>query len=143
MLANKIRNDDIEQQSVYRDSSGGSVKVFCGKEEDIEDFICANSIEMKEISAEDKTIHCFLLLNKIVAEHAGLAELYDWFNATPFYKINYDIVATDLLSNDVNKLGEIERYIYNIGINTSIGIMKMILSTTLFMEQKDWNMIMS
>lgn len=113
MLANKIRNDVIEQQSVYQDSSGGSVKVFCGKEEDIEDFICANSIEMREISTEDKTIHCFLLFNKIVAQHAGLEELYGWFNATPFYQINYDIVATDLLSNDVNKLGEIERYIYN------------------------------
>ena len=48
-----------------------------------------------------------------MAGHAGLAELYDWFSATPFYKKNYDIVATELLSNDVNKLGEIERYIYN------------------------------
>lgn len=113
MLANKIRNDDIEQQSVYQDASGGSVKVFYGKEEDIEDFICANSMEMKEVSLDDKTVHCFLLINKIVAGHAGLAELYDWFSATPFYKTNYDIVATELLSNDVNKLGEIERYIYN------------------------------
>ncbi|MEE1087240.1 MAG: ATP-dependent helicase [Schaedlerella sp.] len=113
MLANKIRNDDIEQQSVYQDSSGGSVKVFFGKEEDIDDFICANSLEMKEISTEDKTVHCFLLVNKIVAEHAGLAELYDWFSTTPFYKMNYDIIATELLSNDVNKLGEIERYLYN------------------------------
>ena len=112
-LANKIRNDDIEQRSVYQDASGGSVKVFYGKEEDIEDFICANSMEMKEVSLDDKTVHCFLLINKIVAGHAGLAELYDWFSTTPFYKTNYDIVATELLSNDVNKLGEIERYIYN------------------------------
>lgn len=113
MLANKIRNDDIEQQSVYQDASGGSVKVFCGKEEDIEDFVYANSMEMKEMSVDDKTVHCFLLINKIVAEHAGLAELYDWFSTTPFYKMNYDIIATELLSNDVNKLGEIERYLYN------------------------------
>ncbi len=113
MLANKIRNDSIKQQSMYQDASGGSVKVFCGKEEDIEDFIYANSIKMKEISLDDKTIHCFLLVNKIVAEHAGLAELYDWFSTTPFYKKNYDIISTELLSNDVNKLGEIERYIYN------------------------------
>jgi DNA helicase-2/ATP-dependent DNA helicase PcrA len=69
---------------------------------------------MKENSIEDKSVHCFLLVNKIVAEHAGLAELYDWFNATPFYKQNYDILATELLSNDVNKLGEIERYLYNL-----------------------------
>lgn len=114
MLANKIRNDDIEQQSVYQDASGGSVKVFSGKEEDIEDFVYANSLEMKEISVEDKTVHCFLLVNKIVAEHAGLAELYGWFSTTPFYKVNYDIIATELLSNDVNKLGEIERYLYNL-----------------------------
>lgn len=114
MLANKIRNDDIEQRSIYQDSSGGSVKVFCGKEEDIENFVYVNSVEMKTISTEDKTIHCFLLVNKIVAEHAGLAELYDWFSATPFYKTNYDIIATELLSNDINKLGEVERYLYNL-----------------------------
>lgn len=114
LLANKIRHDDIEQRSVYKDSTGGSVKTYYGSEEDIEDFICVNSDEMKEISIEDKSVHCFLLVNKIVAEHAGLAELYDWFNATPFYKQNYDILATELLSNDVNKLGEIERYLYNL-----------------------------
>lgn len=113
MLSNKIRNDEINQQSVYQDASGGSVKVFYGKEDDIENFISANSLEMKEISGEDKTVHCFLLVNKIVAEHVGLAELYDWFSTTPFYKINYDIIATELLSNDINKLGEIERYLYN------------------------------
>ena len=114
LLSNRIRHDDIEQQSVYKDSTGGSVKTYYGSEDDIEDFICANSAEMKEHSIEDKSVHCFLLVNKIVAEHAGLAELYDWFNATPFYKQNYDILATELLSNDVNKLGEIERYLYNL-----------------------------
>lgn len=114
LLSNKIRHDDIEQRSVYKDSTGGSVKTYYGSEEDIEDFICVNSDELKEISIEDKSVHCFLLVNKIVAEHAGLLELYDWFNATPFYKQNYDILATELLSNDVNKLGEIERYLYNL-----------------------------
>lgn len=114
LLSNKIRHDDIEQRSVYKDSTGGSVKTYYGSEEDIEDFICVNSDELKEISIEDKSVHCFLLVNKIVAEHAGLSELYDWFNATPFYKQNYDILATELLSNDVNKLGEIERYLYNL-----------------------------
>ena len=114
LLSNKIRHDDIEQKSVYKDSTGGSVKIYYGSEDDIEDFICVNSVEMKENSIEDKSVHCFLLVNKIVAEHAGLAELYDWFNTTPFYKQNYDILATELLSNDVNKLGEIERYLYNL-----------------------------
>lgn len=114
MLSNKIRHDDLEQQSVYIDSAGGSVKTYYGSEDDVEDFICVNSVEMRENSIEDKSVHCFLLVNKIVAEHAGLAELYDWFNATPFYKQNYAILATELLSNDVNKLGEIERYLYNL-----------------------------
>jgi DNA helicase-2/ATP-dependent DNA helicase PcrA len=114
LLSNQIRHDDIEQRSVYEDSTGGSVKTYYGSEDDIEDFIEANSSEMKEISGGHKTVHCFLLVNKIVAAHAGLAELYDWFNATPFYKQNYNILATELLSNDVNKLGEIERYLYNL-----------------------------
>ena len=84
LLSNKIRHDDIEQKSVYKDSTGGSVKIYYGSEDDIEDFICVNSVEMKENSIEDKSVHCFLLVNKIVAEHAGLAELYDWFNISAF-----------------------------------------------------------
>lgn len=113
-LSNKIRHDDIEQRSVYKDSTGGSVKTYYGSEEDIEDFIRVSSAELQEKATEDKSVHCFLLVNKIVAEHAGLAELYGWFNGTPFYKRNYGILATELLSNDVNKLGEIERYLYNL-----------------------------
>ncbi len=114
LLSNRIRHDDIKQCSVYKDSTGGSVKTYYGSEDDIEDFICVNSAEMKEISIGQKSVHCFLLVNRIVAEHAGLAELYDWFSATPFYKQNYDILATELISNDINKLGEIERYLYNL-----------------------------
>lgn len=114
VLSNKIRHDDIQQQSVYKDSEGGSVKVYYGTEDDIEDFIYVNSFEMKEKSIKDKTVHCFLLYNKVVAEHAGLTELYEWFKNAPFYKRNYDILTTELLSNDINKLGEIERYLYNI-----------------------------
>lgn len=114
LLSNRIRNDQLEQRSVYKDSFGGSIKVYYGAEEDIEDFIYVNSQDMKAISVEDKSVHCFLLVNKIVAKHSGLANLYDWFYATPFYKQNYDILATELLSNDVNKLGEIERYLYNL-----------------------------
>ncbi len=112
-LANKIRNDDIEQKSIYEDSSGGSVQAFYGTEENIDDFIRKESDELKK-EALDEQVHCFLLKNEIVAKYSGLIELYDWFNSTPFYKRNYDLLSTELLSNDVNKLGEIQRYLYNL-----------------------------
>lgn len=114
VLANKIRNDNLEQRSIYKDSTGGSVKVYYGTESDAENFIRVNSAELQKMAVGDKSVHCFLLMNKIVAEHTGIEELYDWFSATPFYKQNFDLLATELLSNDVNRLGEIQRYLYNL-----------------------------
>lgn len=112
-LANKIRNDGIIQKSIYEDSCGGSVKVFCGTDDDIQNFINVNEEELIRTSGE-KAVHCFLLMNKVVAEFTGLGHLYSWFCNTPYYKTNYDAIATELLSNDVNKLGEIPRYLYNL-----------------------------
>lgn len=112
-LANRIRNDKIKQKSIYEDSQGGNVKVFWGNEDQIKNFISINSQKMINMS-DEKSVHCFLLMNKNVAEFSDILELFDWFYKTPFYKTNFNALATELLSNDVNKLGEIPRYIYNL-----------------------------
>lgn len=112
-LCNRIRNDNMIQRSIYEDAQGGSVQVYYGTEENIKNFVCVKSEELQCMSRGDKTVHCFLLLNRVVADYAGLTELYNWFKETPFYRKNFNAITTELLSNDVNKLGEIQRYLYN------------------------------
>lgn len=113
-LSNIIRNDEIEQKSIYKDSKGGTVEIYYGNENDIESFIKKNSRNIKELNNSNEITHCFLLLNKDVATQSGIEEIYYWFKDTPYYKKNYDAISTELLSNDINKLGEVERYIYNL-----------------------------
>ena len=114
-VANKIRNDDKSQLSIFNDAYGGSVKFFYGDEQSVESFVEENSKELRDLNKEHRSVHCFLLLNKYVASYSGIAQLYDWFADTPYYKSRHTaVLSTELLCNDLYKLGEIERYIFNL-----------------------------
>ena len=44
-VANKIRNDDIKQRSIYSDSTGGVVELYYGNQEDVKRFWQKNKIK--------------------------------------------------------------------------------------------------
>ena len=64
-VANKVRNDEINQKSIYSDSEGGSVKLYFGNQDVVRKFIdlCVKqwNINMKN------PLHCLFATNQMVA----------------------------------------------------------------------------
>lgn len=110
-VANRIRNDRINQESIYEDSTGGSVKFYNGRKEDINSFILNSKEEM--INNGDEQLHCFMLTNESVAVFSGFENFFTFFKTTPRYKRYFDQLSTETLSNDLDKLGDIQLILYN------------------------------
>ncbi len=111
-VINKIRNDDIKQKSIYSDCAGGSVEFYTGSG-DIKGQFIEEYRKMWGVTSENK-LHCLVLLNKSVAEFNNFPEIYNCFADTSYYKINYDRLNNELLSNDLSKLGDAPHLFYNI-----------------------------
>lgn len=111
-VINRIRNDKIEQESIYDDCEGGSVKFYKGDKEDKTRFIEKYSKEWN-INSENK-LHCLVLTNKLVAEFSGFKNIHSCFSLTQYYQKAYDRLNVELLSNDLSKLGEIPLLFFKI-----------------------------
>ncbi len=111
-VINNIRNDDINQVSIYENCSGGKVQFYTGCKENVNTFINRTAKDW-DISHENK-LHCLLLTNKSVADFSGFNNLYSLLKETKYYKQYYDQLNTELLSNDLRKLGEIPVLFFNI-----------------------------
>lgn len=112
-VANKVRNDEIEQHSIYSDSNGGSVKFYSGTEEDIDEFI--NKCAKKWGAQMDNPLHCMFATNQLVAVYSGFTEVYDVFKGTEAYQgIGYKQLNSELLSQDIIRLGRIQAILYKI-----------------------------
>ena len=105
-IINNIRNDNIKQKSIYNDCVGGSVEFYIGKHEEI-DFFINRYVSEWSITSNNK-LHCLVLTNKTVAEYSGFSNIYDCFSKTEKYSgVNYQQLNTELLSDDLTKLGDI------------------------------------
>lgn len=111
-VINIIRNDEINQVSIYDDGSGGSVKFHTGNKNESEGYI-AKYIKKWNITLKNK-LHCFVLTNKSVATYSGFSNIYSFFSNTKKYKIGYKQLNTELLSDDTSKLGKIPILIFRI-----------------------------
>lgn len=105
-VANKVRNDAIEQKSIYSDSEGGSVKFYSGSEQDVKKFI--NMCAEKWNPDVKNPLHCLFATNKLVAEYSGFLKMYEAFKSTERYKGNgYQQLNSELLSPDAVHLGRV------------------------------------
>lgn len=112
-VINHIRNDNIKQVSIYNDCGGGSIKFYKGAQENVSDFI-NKYVHEWNISSANK-LHCLVLTNKVVAEFSGFKNIYEAFRETGKYKgINYNQLNTELLNNDLSKLGEVPKLLFSI-----------------------------
>lgn len=115
-VINKIRSDEINQDSIFEDCTGGSVKFYhsqaINKKEEIDAFI-SKYIDEWSINNGNK-LHCLVLTNKLIAELSGFASLYSIFAESQYYKKNYKYLNTELLNNDIGKLGGIPSVLYKI-----------------------------
>lgn len=112
-IINKIRNDHIEQISIYEDDDCGSVEFYQGSEDKINDFI-SKCTEDLNISDTNK-LHCFVLKNELVAKYNGFVNIYNSFKLAKRYQgLNYQDLNTELVTYDKTKLGEVQNLIYKI-----------------------------
>jgi DNA helicase-2/ATP-dependent DNA helicase PcrA len=111
-IINAIRNDEIKQSSIYDDSKGGSVKFYAGQNDKIDEFIEEYKSKWS-ISLQNK-LHCLVLTNKSVAEYSGFSNIYSFFANTKKYKVGFQQLNTELLSDNQVRLGEIPSFIYRI-----------------------------
>lgn len=112
-ISNRIRNDEIEQISIFNDSAGGSVKFYQGTLENVGAFLQKYKNQWN-INNNNK-LHCFVLTNQTVAERSGFGNLYSAFRNADIYRGgNYDALNTELLSEDIKKLGTAQLIYYKI-----------------------------
>ncbi len=112
-VANRIRNDEIKQCSIFSDSVGGSIKFYQGTLEDTDVFL--QKYKKQWGINNNNKLHCFLLTNSTVAEYSGFGILYSAFKEADIYKGgNYDALNTELLSDDIKKLGNAQLIYYKI-----------------------------
>jgi len=112
-VINKIRNDHIEQISIYEDDDCGSVEFYQGSEDRINDFI-SKCTEDLNISDTNK-LHCFVLKNELVAKYNEFENIYNSFNETSLYSgLNYQALNTELVTYDITKLGYVQNLFYKI-----------------------------
>lgn len=111
-VTNNIRMDEIIQESIYDNATGGSVKFYYGVEEDVDTFIQKHLDKWSE--DKDNSINCFFLTHKTAAQYSGFSDIYEHLINTKKYKKAYNQVTTELLSNDPTKLGEVPRLLLNI-----------------------------
>ncbi len=111
-VINKIRNDDIVQESIYSDADGGSVKFYLGSQDNIDSFIDRYKTEWN-ISSDNK-LHCLVLTNELVAKYNEFGNFYNSLKSTQYFKSNWQNVTTEILSQDLSKLGTIPNLFYRI-----------------------------
>ena len=112
-VANKIRNDDLQQETIYSDFPSGSVS-FYNMSIERTAFI-ESHIKLWDITKQNK-LHCFELTNERVAEFSGFSIIYNFFKKSPWYKTGkrYEFLRDHILSLDTTKLGIIQSLIFRI-----------------------------
>ena len=111
-VANSVRNDEIVQKSIYSDSGGG-VKFYYGKSEEVSEFIgmCAK----KWNAQNENTLHCMFATNQLVAEYSGFSKVYEVFKRAEVYQgIGYKQLNTELLSHDTVHLGKSQSLLFRL-----------------------------
>lgn len=112
-VANRVRNDEVVQKSIYSDCSGGDVKLYYGSGENVSEFIekCA---EKWSVQIENP-LHCMFATNQMVAEYSGFPNVYEAFKRAEIYRgIGYKQLNSELLSHDIIHLGRVQVILYRL-----------------------------
>lgn len=111
--ANRIRNDGLEQETIYDNFPEGSVS-FYNIELDKQEIIDTH-IKMWNITQKNK-LHCLELTNESVAQQSGFENIYNFFKNSAWYKRgkNYELLRNHILSLDIKKLGIVQNLLFRI-----------------------------
>lgn len=113
-VANLIRNDGLIQQSIYEKFP--TSEVLCEvcpatARDEIVEKLC----DRWKISI-DNPLHCFELINELVAKKSGFEDIYDFFKNCRYYKRgrNYELLRDHLLAQDETKLGDVQKLLFRL-----------------------------
>lgn len=105
-VANRIRNDEIQQVPIDDKYIGGTVKFYHGAGNQESSFI-------KKYQNKWEDVHVFSFKNEEIAELSGFKNLYNVFKKV--YSGNkYDLLTSELLSKDLKKLGKVQLTLYRL-----------------------------
>lgn len=112
-VANRIRNDEIQQVPIDDKYIGGTVKFYHGAGNQESSFI-------KKYQNKWEDVHVFSFKNEEIAELSGFKNLYNVFKKV--YSGNkYDLLTSELLSKDLKKLGKVQLTLYHL-LHVLIGV---------------------
>lgn len=112
-ISNKIRNDELIQESIYEKFPESNI-TFYNMEVDRQEFI-STYIRKWNIDETNK-LHCFELTNEKVAEQSGFADIYNFFKNSKWYKVGkrYEFLRDHVLSLDETKLGIVQKLLFRV-----------------------------
>lgn len=112
-VANRIRNDEIQQVPIDDKYIGGTVKFYHGAGNQESSFI-------KKYQNKWEDVHVFSFKNEEIAELSGFKNLYNVFKKV--YSGNkYNLLTSELLSKDLKKLGKVQLTLYHL-LHVLIGV---------------------
>lgn len=109
-VANKIRNDNIEQESIFHNMIDGEINFFTGIDRDL----CLDFFKKKWGINTSNKLHCLELTNEGVSKGNGFIKIYDFFKNTPYYKIRFKQISLEVLNSDITKLGKVPLILFKI-----------------------------
>ncbi len=117
-VINKIRADEIEQDSIYENFTEGSVKFYTSCAENRKHSVNRFIEKYKHEWGinEKKELHCLVLTNKLLAELTDFPNAYAAIAESGYYKQgrNFELIKTDFLSDQEDKLGAIPLLLFKI-----------------------------
>ena len=117
-IGNKIRNDKYNQVSIYTDDKINISPKFYylvnSNDVDIQtEHFIKDIIKQFDIS-ENNRLHCFVLTNRYLAHALKINGIWNFFDHSAYYNNPNNSISSELLSNDLNKLGDLQRKLYNL-----------------------------
>ncbi|WP_111247097.1 UvrD-helicase domain-containing protein [Enterococcus plantarum] len=111
-LINRIRDDNISQESIYSDSYGGTVDFLGIDSEQVEEEVKHYREEWKKNG--NQSFACLVLTNQLVAKYNGFQNIYGFFKNSPYYiGSRYNQLNTELMDKKLESLGEIQKMLRN------------------------------
>lgn len=113
MVANRIRNDEIQQVPIDDKYNGGTIKFYHGVGNQESSFI-------KKYQNKWNDVHVFSFKNEEIAELSGFKKMYNVFKKIYSGK-KYEQLTSELLSKDLKKLGKVQLILYHF-LHVLIGV---------------------
>lgn len=125
-IINRIRGDELEQETIFNDASGGRVEVSIieessSEEETIEKIKEDVDIFFKEFENSStsynlkKRFGCLVLKHKTLSKIRGFSTLYASVSKMPkFDGANFNLLSTEFLGSNEQELGYFIRFLKNV-----------------------------